>query len=60
MQAGPDAGTFTARDARGTARALFRATCRFHKPVHAGEWGQPVIEDDLEDVLDLVTRGRRG
>ncbi|MGV9281723.1 hypothetical protein [Streptomyces sp. NPDC003730] len=36
MQAGLDAGTFTARDARATARALFHATCRFHKPVHAG------------------------
>ncbi|MFE9703589.1 TetR/AcrR family transcriptional regulator [Streptomyces sp. NPDC005930] len=60
VQAGLDAGTFTARDARATARALFHATCRFHKPVHAGEWDQPGIEDDLEDVLDLVIRGLRG
>ena len=38
-----------------TARAIFHATTRFHHPAHAGEWGDPNADADLDRLIDLIT-----
>ena len=40
-----------------TARAVFDATVRFHKPSHAAEWSDPGIEAALDRVVALVLAG---
>ncbi|MER6009686.1 TetR family transcriptional regulator [Streptomyces bluensis] len=57
VQAGVDAGTFTADDPSATARALFQASRRFHDPRYAVEWEQPGTEADFDAVVDLLLRG---
>ncbi|WP_128428326.1 TetR family transcriptional regulator [Streptomyces cyaneus] len=59
VQAGVDAGSFTAADPATTARALFHATARFHDPGYAREWERPGVEGELEAVVDLLVRGLR-
>ncbi|MDF3141089.1 MULTISPECIES: TetR family transcriptional regulator [unclassified Streptomyces] len=59
VQAGVDAGTFTAADPATTARALFHATGRFHDPRYARDWEQPGVEGELAAVVDLLVRGLR-
>jgi AcrR family transcriptional regulator len=59
VQAGVDAGVFTAADPATTARALFDATVRFHNPSYARDWEQPGIDAEFDAVVDLVVRGLR-
>lgn len=59
VQAGVEAGTFTAPDPATAARALFHATARFHDPGYAREWEKPGVEGELEAVVDLLVRGLR-
>ena len=35
------------------------ATARFHHPSHAGEWGEPGLDKELEAVYDLILSGLR-
>jgi AcrR family transcriptional regulator len=39
------------------ARAVLGATTRFHNPVHASEWSDPAINDDLDAVWRLLVSG---
>ncbi|MFJ9585014.1 TetR family transcriptional regulator [Streptomyces acidicola] len=57
VQAGVDAGTFSADDPDATARALFHASRRFHDPRYAPEWEQPGTEAEFDAVVDLLLRG---
>lgn len=59
VEAGVEAGTFTADDPEATARALFHASRRFHDPRYAPEWEQPGTEGDFQAVVDLLLRGLR-
>lgn len=46
-----------AREVQDVARALFDATTRFHKPVHAAEWADPATGQAFEGVWTLLARG---
>ncbi len=50
-------GEFAAHDPAATGRAVLAATARFHHPAHAGEWSDPHIDADLEEVWGLILRG---
>ncbi|GAA2278176.1 TetR family transcriptional regulator [Nonomuraea roseoviolacea subsp. roseoviolacea] len=50
-------GGFRTGDAEATARAVFHATVRFHHLAHAGEWQNPGIDTDLDDVCSLLLEG---
>jgi AcrR family transcriptional regulator len=50
-------GAFQVADAKGTARALFDATVRFHHPAHAEEWSDPQLASRLDALLALLLRG---
>jgi AcrR family transcriptional regulator len=50
-------GEFVAPDEPAAARAVFDATLRFHKPVHAADWTDPHIDAAFEDVWTLIARG---
>ena len=52
-------GEFDTDDPAGTGRAILHATARFHHPAHAGEWGDPALDADLDAVLSLLLRGLR-
>ncbi|MGW7661251.1 TetR family transcriptional regulator [Streptomyces sp. NPDC054756] len=56
---GVASGDFTAADPAVAARALFRATDRFHDPHYAREWEQPGVRDDFDALVDLLIRGLR-
>ncbi|MEU2749364.1 TetR family transcriptional regulator [Streptomyces collinus] len=59
IQAGVDAGDFSATDAEASARAVFQATGRFHDPCYAREWEEPETEADFAAVVDLLVQGLR-
>ncbi len=50
-------GEFQSRDPAASGRAVLSATARFHHPAHAGEWSDPHIDADLEEVWRLIVRG---
>jgi AcrR family transcriptional regulator len=50
-------GEFTVRDPAAAARAVFDATSRFHKPVHAAEWSDPGIDAAFNGVWLLIRGG---
>ena len=54
---GASRGELVADDPAATARAVFDATVRFHKPSHAAEWSDPGIEAALDRVVALVLAG---
>jgi AcrR family transcriptional regulator len=49
--------SITPADADSTARAMFDATARFHKPTHASEWSNPSINQAFEGVWTLMMKG---
>lgn len=57
VEQGMAAGEFAPGDARAMGRAVLHATARFHHPAHAGEWGEPGLDDQLEAVYQLILRG---
>lgn len=59
IRSGTATGTFASTDPTTTARAVFHATSRFHKPSFAPAWQEPDIEKQFTAVLDLVLRGLR-
>ncbi|MFE2480547.1 TetR family transcriptional regulator [Streptomyces sp. NRRL F-2747] len=56
---GVEAGSLSAPDVPGAARAVFDATGRFHDPQYAPEWQKPTITAEFEAVTALVIRGLR-
>jgi len=56
---GVASGAFTAADPAVAARALFRATDRFHDPHYSREWELPGVRDDFDALVDLLIRGLR-
>ncbi|HEU4668018.1 MAG TPA: TetR family transcriptional regulator [Arthrobacter sp.] len=54
---GVRSGEFAAADQAAAGRALLYATARFHHPLHAGEWGDPAISDELVEVWRLLVHG---
>lgn len=50
-------GEFAVADADRAGWAVFRATGRFHHPVHAAEWSAPDLATSFEDVCTLLLRG---
>ena len=50
-------GEFTPRNPAAAGRAVLDATTRFHKPAHAGEWGDPGIDAALDGVVSLILAG---
>ena len=54
---GVAAGEFAAATRPATGRAVLQATALFHHPAHAEEWGDPLLGDQLEAVLDLLLDG---
>ena len=36
---------------------MLHATARFHHPLHAAEWQDPAIQDDLLEVWNLLVQG---
>lgn len=50
-------GEFTLDDPHAAARAVFDATGRFHKPMHAADWNDPTIDADFDRVWALLIRG---
>jgi AcrR family transcriptional regulator len=54
---GVASGEFTADDPDRAGWAVFRATARFHHPVHAAEWSAPDLATSFEDVCTLLLRG---
>jgi len=57
IRTGIEEGTFRAVDPAATARALLFATSRFHHPVHAAEWADPVTDAAYDDVWQLLMNG---
>ena len=53
-------GEFAVADPQSTARAVFDATTRFHKPTHAAEWGDPGIDVAFDGVWALLLAGLGG
>ena len=54
---GVSRGELVATIRAATARAVFDATVRFHKPSHAAEWSDPGIGAALDRVVALVLAG---
>lgn len=54
---GVAAGEFAAADPVTAGRAVLHATARFHHPLHAAEWQDPAIQDDLVEVWKLLIQG---
>ena len=52
-------GEFARGDAATVGLAVLHATARFHHPSHAGEWGEPGLDKELEAVYDLILSGLR-
>lgn len=50
-------GEFASGDAAEVGRAVLHATAKFHHPAHAGEWGEPGLDEQLEAVYRLVLSG---
>lgn len=50
-------GEFARGDARAMGWAVLHATARFHHPAHAGEWGEPGLDEQLEAVYRLILNG---
>ena len=57
IRAGVKEGSFRKVDAAATGRALLLATLRFHHPAHAGEWTQPNIDGEFDELWRLLMRG---
>ncbi|MGH8879002.1 MAG: TetR/AcrR family transcriptional regulator, partial [Stackebrandtia sp.] len=57
---GVASGEFAVENARRCGWAVFRATARFHHPLHAAEWDDPDIAAELDDVCSLLLDGLRG
>jgi AcrR family transcriptional regulator len=57
LQAGIERGEFSDIEPASAARAVFDATARFHKPVHAAEWADPAIDAAFEGVWRLLLNG---
>ena len=56
---GVASGELASNDPAGSGRAVLQATALFHHPAHAEEWGDPLLGDQLEAVLDLLLDGSR-
>lgn len=54
---GARTGEFAAADPAVSGRALLYATARFHHPLHAAEWADPAIHEELIEVWKLLVRG---
>jgi AcrR family transcriptional regulator len=54
---GMASGEFAQGDAAVVGRAVLHATAKFHHPAHAGEWGEPGLDEQLEAVFRLVLNG---
>lgn len=54
---GMESGEFDAGDPEEAAWAVFRATGRFHDPVHASEWSDTGIDLAFEGVWTLLAKG---
>ena len=54
---GVAAGELASPDPARSGRAVLQATALFHHPAHAEEWGDPLLGDQLEAVLDLLLDG---
>jgi len=54
---GNRSGEFAAADPVASGRALLYATARFHHPLHAPEWADPAIHNDLIEVWKLLVHG---
>ncbi len=50
-------GTFREVDPVTAGRAVLSATCWFHHPAHAAEWGDPTIGAAYDDVWRLLMDG---
>jgi hypothetical protein len=59
ITAGVKEGTFRDVDPKATGRAVLVATSKFHHPIHAAEWGDPVIDVVYEEVWQLLMDGLR-
>jgi len=57
IRTGIEEGTFRPGDHVAAAKAMLFATSRFHHPVHAGEWGEPGIDQTYNDVWQLLMDG---
>jgi AcrR family transcriptional regulator len=57
IAAGVASGEFAPADPKEVAQAVFDATVRFHKPLHAAEWTQPGMDARLDAVCRLILRG---
>ncbi|MBO0779255.1 MAG: TetR family transcriptional regulator [Ktedonobacteraceae bacterium] len=57
ITAGIAQGEFAVTDPGTTAWAVYNATIRFHKPIHAPEWSNPSIDSDFEGVWSLILHG---
>ncbi|GAA2141404.1 TetR family transcriptional regulator [Nocardioides koreensis] len=56
---GVASGELAAVDPVVAGRAVLQATALFHHPAHADEWGDPLLADQMEAVLDLLLDGLR-
>ncbi|MDI1442855.1 TetR family transcriptional regulator [Polyangium sp. 6x1] len=54
---GVEKGEFSIEDPLASAWAVFNATVRFHKPIHASEWSDPGIDAAFEGVWSLILGG---
>jgi AcrR family transcriptional regulator len=59
IRSGVEKGTFRTVDPVAASRALLFATSRFHHPVHAAEWADPVIDVVYDDVWRMLMDGLR-
>jgi AcrR family transcriptional regulator len=57
INAGVAAGEFDSARPAAAGRAILYATSRFHNPAHSAEWCDPIIDDRLDDVWQLLMRG---
>jgi AcrR family transcriptional regulator len=57
IRSGVKEGTFRPLDPVAAGRAVLFATSRFHHPVHAAEWVDPVIDAAYNDVWQLLMDG---
>ncbi len=54
---GVASGELASADPARSGRAVLQATALFHHPAHAEEWGDPLLGDQLEAVLDVLLDG---
>ncbi|HEY7718297.1 MAG TPA: TetR family transcriptional regulator [Pedococcus sp.] len=50
-------GEFAPGDPAVVGLAVLHATAKFHHPAHAGEWGEPGLDGQLEAVHRLILEG---